>query len=61
MSSLARLEAELPSPLYVTGQNYVDIFLPLMVVVFAFPLCMDAVEVMVVYPPNRMVQFINKR
>ena len=57
MSSLALLEAEIPSPLYVTGKNNVDIFLVLMVAVVAFPLCMDVVEVMVV----RMVQFLNKR
>ena len=48
MSSLALLEAEIPSPLYVTGKNNVDVFLALMVAVVAFPLCMDVVEVMVV-------------
>ena len=48
MSSLALLEAEIPSPLYVTGKNKVDVFFVLMVAVVAFPLCMDMVEVMVV-------------
>ena len=48
MSSLALLEAEIPSPLYVTGKNYVDIFLALMAAVVAFPLCIDVVKVMVV-------------
>ena len=57
MSSLALLEAEIPSPLYVTGKNNVMFFWALMVAVVAFPLCMDVVEVMVV----RMVQFFNKR
>ena len=57
MSSLALLEREIPSPLYVTGKNNVDVCLPSIVAVIAFPLCMDVVEVMVV----RMVQFLNKR
>ena len=57
MSSLALLEAEIPSPLNVTGKNKVDVFLALMVAVVAFPLCMDVVEVMVV----RIVQFFNKK
>ena len=48
MSSLALLEPEIPYPLDVTGKNYVNVFLPLMVAVVAFPLCMDVVEVMVV-------------
>ena len=41
MSSLARLEAEIPSTLYVTGKIKVYVFLALMVAVVAFPLCMD--------------------
>ena len=57
MSSLALLEAEIPSLLYVTGKNNVNVSLVLMVAVDVFPLCMDVVEVMVV----RMVQFVNKR
>ena len=57
MSSLALLKAEKSSPLYITGKNYLDVFLVLMVADDAFPLCIDVVEVMVV----RMVQFINKR
>ena len=57
MSSLALLEPEKPSPLYVTGKNNLDVILVLMVADDAFPLCMDVVEVMVV----RMVQFVNKR
>ena len=57
MSSLALLEPEIPSPLDVTGKNYVDVFLASIVAVVAFPLCMYVVEVMVV----RMVPFINKR
>ena len=56
MSSLA-LEAKKPSPLYVTGKNYLDVFSVLIVADDAFPLCMDVVEVMVV----RMVQFVNQR
>ena len=56
MSSLVLLEAEIPSPLYVTGKNNVDVFLGLMVAVVAFPLYMDVVEVKVV----RMVPFLNK-
>ena len=48
MSSLALQEAEIPSTLYVTGKNKIDIFLALIMAVFAFPLCMDMVEVMVV-------------
>ena len=47
MSSLALLEVEIPSPLYVTGKNYVMLFWALMVAI-AFLLCMDVVEVMVV-------------
>ena len=57
MSSLALLEAEIPSPLYVTGKNYVMFFWALMVAVVAVPLCKDMVEVVVV----RMVQFLNKK
>ena len=57
MSSLALLEAAKPSPLYVTGKNYLDVFLVLMVADNAFPLCMYVVEVMVV----RIVQFVNQR
>ena len=57
MNSLALLEAEIPSPFYVTGKNNVNVFLVLMVAVVAFRLCMDVVEVMVV----RMVPFSNKR
>ena len=53
MSSLALLEVEIPSPLYVTGKNNLGVFLALMVAVVAFPLCRDVVEVMVV----RKVQF----
>jgi hypothetical protein len=52
LSSLALPEAELPSPLYVTGKYNIDIILVLIVAVVVFPLCMDVVEVMVV----RMVQ-----
>ena len=47
MSSLALLEADIPSPLCKTSKNKVDIFLPSMVAVIALPLCMDVVEVMV--------------
>ena len=54
MSSLALLEAEIPSLLYVTGKNNVMVILVFMVAVVAFPLCMDVVEVM-------MVQLLNKR
>jgi len=57
MSSLALLEAEIPSPLYVTGKNYVMLFSALMVAVAAFPLCLYVVEVVVV----RIVQFLNKK
>jgi hypothetical protein len=57
MSSLALLEPEIPYPLDVTGKNYVDVFLALMVAVVAFPFCMDVVEVMLV----RMVPFLKKR
>ena len=56
MSSLDLLEAEKPSPLYVTGKNNL-VFFVLVVADNAFPLCMDVVEVMVV----RMVQFVNQR
>ena len=55
MSSLALLEAEKPSTLYVTGKNNLDVFLVLMVSDDAFPLCMDVVEVMVI----RMVQLVS--
>ena len=48
MSSLALLEVEIPSLLYVTGKNNVNVFLTLIVAVVAFPLLMDAVEVMLV-------------
>ena len=47
MSSLALLEAEIPSFLYEEGKNTVDVFMELMVAVVVFPLCMDVVEVMV--------------
>ena len=57
MSSLALLEAEIPSTLYVTGKKNVDAFLALMVAVVAFPLSMHVVEVIVV----KLVQFLNKR
>ena len=57
MSSLALLETEIPSPLYVTGNNNVDVFLCVDMAVDTFPLCMDVVEVVLV----RMVQFLNKR
>ena len=57
MSSLALLEPEIPFPLDVSGKNSVDVFLASIVAVVAFPLCMDAVEVMVV----RVVPFLNKR
>ena len=57
MSSLALLELEIPSPLYVTGKNKVNICMALMMACVAFPLCMDVVEVMVV----RMVPFKKKR
>ena len=57
MSSLALLELEIPSPLYVTGKYNVDAFLALMVGVVAFLLCMDMVEMMVV----RMEQFLKNR
>ena len=36
MSSLALLEAVIPFPLYVTGKNYVDVFLVLLVAVVTF-------------------------
>ena len=48
MSSLAFLEAEKPSPLYITGKNNLHVFLVLMVADDAFPLCMDVLEVMVI-------------
>ena len=57
MSSLALLEVKIPSPLYVTGKNYVRFSWALRVAVVAVPLCMDMVEVVVV----RMVQFLNKK
>ena len=57
MSSLALLEAEIPSLFYGTGINKADVFMALIMGVVAFPLCMDMVEVMVV----RMVPFLNKR
>ena len=57
MCSLALLEAEIPSLLYATGKNYVEVFMALMLAVVAFPLCKDVVEVMVV----RIVSFLNKR
>ena len=56
MSSLALLEAEKPSPLYVTGKHNLYVILVLMVADYAFPLCMDVVEVMVV----KMVRFVNQ-
>ena len=57
MSSLALLEAEIPSPFYVTGKNKVNVFMALMVAVVAFPECMDGEEVVMV----RMVPLFNKR
>ena len=48
MSFLALLEPEIPYPLDVTGKNYVDVFLALMVAIITFLLCIDVVEVMVV-------------
>ena len=56
MSSLALLEAEIPSFLYVTGKNKVDVFMALMVAVVAFHFCLDVVEVMVV----RVVPFYTR-
>ena len=56
MSSLAALEAEIPSFLYATGNNKAEVFMALMVAVVAFPLCMDVVKVIVV----RMVPFKKK-
>ena len=56
MSSLALLEAEIPSLLYVPGKNKVKVFMALMVAVVAFPLCMDVEELIVV----RIVPFLNK-
>ena len=53
MSSIAILEAEIPSTLYVTGKIKVDVFLAFMVVVVGFPLGMDVLEVIVV----RMMPF----
>ena len=49
MSSVALLEAEIPSPLYVTGKNKVVFFWAFMVAVVPFPLFMDMVEMMVVH------------
>ena len=57
MSYLAHLEVEIPSPLYVTSKNNIDVFLVLMMAVAAFPLYMDVMEVMVVM----MVQLLNKK
>ena len=57
MSSLALLEAEIPSPLHVTGKNNVMFVWALIVAVVAFTKCMDVVEGMGVM----MVQFLNKR
>jgi hypothetical protein len=48
VGSLALLEAEIPSPFYVTGKNKVDVFLALEVSSVAFHSCLDVVEVMVV-------------
>ena len=56
MSSLALLEAEIPSSWFVKGKNNI-MFVGMMVAVVAFPSCMDVVEVMVV----RMVPFLIKR
>ena len=53
MSSLALLEAEIPSLLYVTGNNKRDVFMALIVAIVAFSLFIVVVEVMVV----RMVPF----
>ena len=41
MSSLALLEAVIPSLLYLPGKNKVEVFMALMVAVVDFPLCMD--------------------
>ena len=57
MTSLALLEAEIPSALHVTGKNNVMFFWALRLAFVVFPLCMDVVEVMVV----RMVPLVNKR
>ena len=57
MSSLALLEAEIASPLYVTGKNNVIICWVLMEAVVAFPLCMDVLEVMVVRMDKNSVFF----
>ena len=53
MSSLALLEAEIPSLLYVTDKNKRYAFMAMIAAVVAFSLCMDVVKVMVV----RMVPF----
>ena len=57
MNSLALLEAEITSPLYISGKNNVDVYFGVDGGCYAFPLCMDVVEVMVV----RMVPFLKKR
>ena len=54
MSSVALLEAKIPSPLYVTGKNNLEVFFIVMMGVVAFPLSMDVVEVMVVMTVHRM-------
>ena len=45
------------SELWLNEENHVDVFLVLMVAAVAFHLCMDVVEVMVVW----MAAFLNKR
>ena len=47
MTSLALLQEEIPSSLYVTGKNNIDLFeLMVAVVAYYYPrLCMDVVEV----------------
>ena len=44
MSSLALVEAETPSYLYVAGKKKYMFFFTLIVAVVAFPLCMDMVD-----------------
>ena len=56
MSSLALLEAKIHLPLYITGKNSVDFFLPMLVcgvVVVDFVLCL----VVVVFMMVTIVQF----
>ena len=54
---MSSLEAAKPSPLYVAGKNYLDVFLVFMVADDAYSLCMYVGGVMVV----RIVQFVNQR